>query len=93
MKRHYFRATVSLILGAALCFCMFFTTAAAEMYYVENEWKYVDESMDVEHGIPDNATGVMDRIKRKGVLRVAMEPYFVPQEFIDPSKEGQAYLR
>ncbi len=88
MKRHYFRATVSLILGAALCFCMFFTTAAAEMYYVENEWNYVDESMDVEHGIPDNATGVMDRIRRKGVLRVATEPYFPPFEFIDPEQLG-----
>nr|MCR5567341.1 hypothetical protein [Clostridiales bacterium] len=60
MKRHYFRATVSLILGAALCFCMLFSAAAAETYYVENEWNYVDESMDVNHGIPDNATGVMD---------------------------------
>ena len=82
MKRHFFRAAASLILGAALCLCMFFSPATAEMYYVENEWNYVDESMDADHGIPDNATGVMDRIKRKGGLRVATEPYFPPFEFI-----------
>ncbi len=89
MKRQCFRATVSLILGAALCFCMAFQPAAAESYYVENEWNYVDGSMDVNHGIPDNATGVMDRIRRKGVLRVATEPYFAPYEFIDPEQLDQ----
>lgn len=45
--------------------------------------------MDVDHGIPDNATGVMDRIKRKGVLRVATEPYFAPYEFIDHEQFDQ----
>ena len=82
MKRHYFRTAVSLILGAALCFCMLCPAAAA--YYVENEWNYVDGAIDTTHGIPQNATGVMDRIRRKGVLRVATEPYFAPFEFIDP---------
>lgn len=85
MKRHYFRTAVSLILGAALCFCML-CPAAAE-YYVENEWNYVDGAIDTTHGIPQNATGVMDRIRRKGVLRVATEPYFAPFEFIDPETE------
>lgn len=89
MKRQLFRKTASLILGAALCFCMVWSSAAAEEYYVENEWNYVDESMDVSHGIPDNATGVMDRIKRKGVLRVATEPYFPPFEFIDSEQLDQ----
>lgn len=89
MKRQFFRAAVSLILGAALCFCMAFQPAAAESYYVENEWNYADGSMDVNHGIPDNATGVMDRIRRKGVLRVATEPYFAPFEFIDPEQLDQ----
>lgn len=83
MKRQLFRMTASLILCLALCFCMVFQTTSAETYYVENEWNYVDGSIDVDHGIPDNATGVMDRIKRKGVLRVATEPYFPPYEFID----------
>ena len=89
MKRQCFRKTVSLILGATLCFCAVFQAAAAESFYVENEWNYVDGSMDVKHGIPDNATGVMDRIRRKGVLRVATEPYFAPFEFIDPEQLDQ----
>ncbi len=89
MKRQCFRATVSLILGAALCFCVTFQSAGAESFYVENEWNYADGSIDVDHGIPDNATGVMDRIKRKGVLRVATEPFFPPFEFIDPEQLDQ----
>lgn len=89
MKRQCFRVTVSLILGAALCFCMIFQSAGAESFYVENEWNYVDGSIDPDHGIPGNATGVMDRIRRKGVLRVATEPYFPPFEFIDPEQIDQ----
>ena len=89
MKRPRFRMTVSLILGAALCFCAAFQPAAAESYYVENEWNYADGSIDVNHGLPASATGVMDRIKRKGVLRVATEPYFPPFEFIDPEQLEQ----
>ena len=89
MKRQCFRATVSLILGAALCFCVIFQSAGAESFYLENEWNYADGSIDADHGIPDNATGVMDRIKRKGVLRVATEPFFPPFEFIDPEQLDQ----
>ena len=89
MKKHFFRASVSLVLGAALLFAMAVQPAAAESYFVENEWNYVDGSIDVNHGIPDNATGVLDRIRRKGVLRVATEPYFAPFEFIDPEQLDQ----
>ena len=89
MKRQVFRSAASLMMGIALCFCVFFSSAAAESYYVENEWNFVDGSMDARHGIPQNASGVLDRIRRKGVLRVATEPYFAPQEFIDPEKIGQ----
>lgn len=87
MKSRRFRKIVSLITGVTLFFCAPFCSAAAE-FYLENELNYVDGSMDISHGIPENATGVMDRIKRKGVLRVATEPYFAPQEFIDPEKTG-----
>ena len=87
MKSRRFRKIVSLITGVTLFFCVPFCSAAAE-FYLENELNYVDGSMDISHGIPENATGVMDRIKRKGVLRVATEPYFAPQEFIDPEKTG-----
>ncbi|MBQ9048498.1 MAG: amino acid ABC transporter substrate-binding protein [Solobacterium sp.] len=30
----------------------------------------------------------LDQIKKRGVLTVATEPYFAPNEFIDPSKSG-----
>ena len=89
MKKQFVRAAVCLMLGAALSFCVVFRPAAAESYYVENEWNFADGSIDVNHGIPDNATGVLDRIKRKGVLRVATEPYFAPFEFIDPEQPDQ----
>ena len=61
-----------------------------ETVYVENIWNFVDGSMDVSQGIPDSAEGLLLRIKEKGRLRVATEPYFPPQEFIDPSQSGQA---
>ncbi len=84
------RLAVFLLTAALLCAWMAMTAAEdADQIYVENEWNYVDGSMDVRHGIPDNATGVLDRIRRNGVLRVATEPYFAPQEFIDPEKTGQ----
>ncbi len=84
------RLAVFLLTAALLCAWVVMTAAEdADQIYVENEWNYVDGSMDVRHGIPDNATGVLDRIRRNGVLRVATEPYFAPQEFIDPEKTGQ----
>ena len=89
MKRQCFRRMASLLLGAALFCCCLPEPVTAETFYVQNEWNYVDASIDVKHGIPENATGVLDRIRRKGVLRVATEPYFAPQEFIDPEKAGQ----
>ena len=64
-------------------------SAAEDQSYVENEWNYVDGSMDVSNGIPDTANGVLARIKETGVLRVATEVYFAPQEFIDPALDGQ----
>lgn len=88
MKRQMTRTVICLILTGIFCLCGL-AAAGAEDVYVENEWNFVDQSMDVSKGIPANATGVLDRIKRKGVLRVATEPYFPPQEFIDPAKEGQ----
>ena len=74
MKRQFFRTAVTLMLGAALCFCLLFSTGCAEEYYVENEWNYADGSIDPDHGLPDNATGVMDRSKRKGERQVATKP-------------------
>jgi len=62
---------------------------AGESLYMENEWNFVDGSMDITAGIPENAEGVLGDIRERGVLRVATEPYFAPQEFIDPDKTGQ----
>lgn len=89
MFRTQKRKAVILLAVITLLCCAFCPTAAAEEVYVENDRNYVDGSMDVTNGIPENASGVLDRIRRSGVLRVATEPYFPPQEFIDPDKSGQ----
>ena len=80
----------AILLAIALLVCFSAAAEEAEQSYVENEWNYVDGSMDVSNGIPDNASGVLARIRETGVLRVATEPHFAPQEFIDPDLEGQA---
>lgn len=67
----------------------FSVCSAAEELYVENNLNFVDGSMDVSNGIPENAEGVLRKIRERGVLRVATEPYFPPQEFLDEEKEGQ----
>ena len=59
-----------------------------ETTYVENDWNYVEGSMDISKGIPGDALGVLESILNTGKLRVATEPYFPPQEFIDPAKSG-----
>jgi len=69
--------------------CLLMSVAEAEKVYIENEWGFVEESMDISGGIPEKATGRLALIRDKGVLRVATEPYFPPQEFIDASREGQ----
>ena len=57
--------------------------------YTENEWGFAEGSMDVSRGIPEDAIGRLERIREKGSLVVGTEPYFPPQEFIDPTKTGQ----
>ena len=89
MLRTYYRRAVILVSVITICCYAFLRPAAAEEAYVENSWNYVDQSMDASHGIPENAGGVLERIRRTGVLKVATEPYFPPQEFIDPDRIGQ----
>ena len=72
----------------SLCIAGVFSFALAEDMdgeYMENGWNYVDQSMDVSGGIPEDAVGVLARIRESGVLRVALEAYYPPQEFIDES--------
>ena len=63
--------------------------SSQEELYHENEWNYVADSMDISGGIPDTAGGRLARIRDQGKLIVCTEPYFAPQEFIDPDLSGQ----
>ena len=89
MMKKSLKKVISLVLGCAMLAGVMCTASFAEEEYVENEWGFVDGSMDVSNGIPDDAPGRLGKIKEAGKLTVATEPYFAPQEFIDPSKEGQ----
>ncbi len=86
---------MGIFLIAVLGLCLTFQTVLAESpvldepVYVENEWNYVDGSMDVSQGIPEDALGRLGMIREKGKLTVATEPYYPPQEFIDESLSGQ----
>ena len=62
---------------------------SSENLYHENKWNFVEDSMDISSGIPDSASGRLARIRENGVLVVCTEPYFAPQEFIDPDLPGQ----
>ncbi|MBQ8110779.1 MAG: amino acid ABC transporter substrate-binding protein [Clostridia bacterium] len=90
MKRNHVGAWAAVALLLALLLAA--GAAVAEdgvETYVLNEWNYVEGAMDVSSGIPEDAQGVLGDIRESGVLRVATEPYFPPQEFIDPDREGQ----
>ena len=84
---------VLLLLGLSICLFRPSVSRAEEEedqpVYTENEWNFVDQSMDISEGIPEDAAGRLLAIKKTGKLTVATEPYFAPQEFIDPSLSGQ----
>ncbi len=86
------KVPVLLCLLAVLLFCALFPSFvfADETVFYENEWGFVEDAMDITAGIPEDAGGRLGYIREKSLLRVATEPYFVPQEFIDPSLSGQA---
>ena len=63
--------------------------AEKSVEYVKNRWNFVEISMDVSGGIPEDIRGRLALIREAGKLRVATEPHYAPQEFIDPSLEGQ----
>ncbi len=82
---------LSILMAAALALLLpLAALAEVDSGFVENQWNFVDESMDVAQGIPEDANGALGRVRDAGVLRVATEPYYAPQEFIDPDLEGQA---
>lgn len=79
------------LMAAALSVCFLTPGASAEeTQYIENEWNFVDGSMDVSGGIPKTATGRLARIRALGKLTVATSPYYPPQEFIDDTQTGSA---
>ena len=81
---------VALIMAAVLaCVCLAESGPESGHVYVENEWNFVEGAMDIAEGIPEDAAGVLGAIREAGVLRVGTEPYFPPQEFIDPALRGQ----
>ena len=83
--------TLQKIFALLLIAASVFAGALADgIVYTENEWNFVDASMDVSGGIPEDAAGALLRIRESGVLRVATEPYYPPQEFIDPALTDQA---
>ena len=86
-RRVFFAWFMTLLLSVICPGCI--AMAGEALDYSENGLNYVEESMDVSHGIPEDALGVLLRIRQNGVLRVATEPYFPPQEYIDPTLEGQ----
>lgn len=88
MKRIHSRRMAAWILVLTAVFCIS-VTLGETVQYTENSLNYVDGSIDVTAGIPEDATGVLARIKEKGVLRIATDADYAPQEFIDPDLEGQ----
>lgn len=81
-------ALLAALLATLPCLSAFAEEEAGRI--VENEWNYVDASMDVSGGIPQDATGRLARIRAAGKLTVATSPYYPPQEFIDETLTGQA---
>ena len=86
MRRSYIR--VLCLLATAMLLCCVTQAAGAETWHVENEWNYMDTSMDVSNGIPEDASGTLAQIQRKGVLRVATDLSFAPFTFRDPEGKG-----
>ena len=85
----HFAAAFVLIAAAFLVFALCSASAEEPVQFIENEWNFVDTSMDVSGGIPETAGGRLARIRSLGKLTVATEPWYPPQEFIDESKTGQ----
>ena len=89
------RKTLSVILRvclSAILLCFSVTgngapcAAKAEEWYSENDWNFVDESMPVGKGIPEEAQGVLGQIRKNGVLRVATDASNPPRSFVDPDR-------
>ncbi|MBQ8159157.1 MAG: transporter substrate-binding domain-containing protein [Clostridia bacterium] len=88
----FFSLSFCFLILLSLLVCPSFAEEAdilSDTLYMENSYNFVDGSMDISKGIPEDAQGRLLEIRLRGQLTVATEPYFPPQEFLDPSKEGQ----
>ena len=88
MKKKCFSVTLRFLLTVSVSILAVSPVPAKEktVNYIENEWNYADEAMEITDGIPEDASGVLGRIRRNGVLRVATEPTHAPYTFLDPEK-------
>ena len=75
------------ILAVILAVVMVF--ALASCVTVETGGNQSGGSKEAEAANETKGKSRLDQIKAAGKMTVATEPYFAPQEFIDPSKEGQ----
>ena len=65
--------------------------AGAEKYYVENEWNYVDISMPVNSGIPEDAQGVLGQIGRIRTGPIRPEPSGIRTGAAAPGTRGRIW--
>ncbi len=84
-----FRFACGLLLLCLILLLFPASAPAEDPVLKENDWNYVDMSIDPSRGIPEDAAGRLALIRQRGVLRVATEPYFPPHEYIDSSRSGQ----
>ena len=92
-RRERRRSVCRTVMALALLMAIWMTApvqglAGDNPSYMENAWNYVDGSMDISKGIPEDATGRLARIRNAGKLTVATSPDYPPQEFIDETKTG-----
>ena len=95
MRKRSLFTVLGLMLAWILAWSPLPGTAGAEGQsgWYENEWNFVSDSMDISQGIPKDAIGVLGKIQRTGVLRVAVDPRnAAPQVFLDTSRPAEDQL-
>ena len=95
MKKNLFTTVFSvllIVLSALSCSLQASAGKGQSSDYPENEWNFVDASMDISQGISDEATGALGRIQRNGCLRVAVRSDLAPYVYNDPDKNAEDAL-